>query len=262
MLDAEPISGGTWQGYTLGTIGAVLIVWLALLGVRKRRYRANLGYLEGWTSAHIYLGVLVLILSLMHSALQLGSINIHTLTFWFMLAVVLSGFFGLYVYFHLPIRRSNNLGDGYPERWAEELHELDQRIVDKTELLSGQIVGEILSALQGTVLGGSKWDQLFARDRSKYFVDSSVHWQKNVDQREMIVRLSEALPLAERAGIDAGVLAEVFEFFGQRQQLLRRMRKEIQFKALLKIWLYIHIPLTFALLLALATHIFVIFYYW
>ena len=29
-------SGGTWLGYTLGTIGALLIVWLTLLGIRKR----------------------------------------------------------------------------------------------------------------------------------------------------------------------------------------------------------------------------------
>jgi hypothetical protein len=26
--------GGTWQGYVLGTAGALLIVWLTLLGVR------------------------------------------------------------------------------------------------------------------------------------------------------------------------------------------------------------------------------------
>ena len=28
--------GGTWLGYTLGTVGAVLILWLLYFGVRKR----------------------------------------------------------------------------------------------------------------------------------------------------------------------------------------------------------------------------------
>ncbi len=28
-------NGGTWLGYTLGTIGAVLILWLMLFGIRK-----------------------------------------------------------------------------------------------------------------------------------------------------------------------------------------------------------------------------------
>jgi len=31
-------NGGTWQGYVLGTVGALLIVWLAWFGVRKRKY--------------------------------------------------------------------------------------------------------------------------------------------------------------------------------------------------------------------------------
>ncbi|MBT8115943.1 MAG: hypothetical protein KJP04_11195, partial [Arenicella sp.] len=40
-------NGGTWLGYTLGTIGALLIVWLILLGVRKRSYNSNLGTVQG-----------------------------------------------------------------------------------------------------------------------------------------------------------------------------------------------------------------------
>ena len=51
-----PPSGNTWLGYTLGTIGALLIVWLAWLGVRKRNFRAGTGRVKGWVSAHVYLG--------------------------------------------------------------------------------------------------------------------------------------------------------------------------------------------------------------
>ena len=36
-------NGGTWLGYTLGTIGALLILWLMLFGVRKRRYGPGAG---------------------------------------------------------------------------------------------------------------------------------------------------------------------------------------------------------------------------
>ena len=43
----QPRNGGTWQGYVLGTAGALLIVWLSLLGVRKRRYRSAAGTVEG-----------------------------------------------------------------------------------------------------------------------------------------------------------------------------------------------------------------------
>ena len=37
----EPPNGGTWLGYTLGTIGALLIVWLLYLGRRKRNYSSK-----------------------------------------------------------------------------------------------------------------------------------------------------------------------------------------------------------------------------
>ena len=57
----EPANGGTVLGYTLGTIGALLIVWLTWFGVRKRRYESTLGTVQGWLSAHVYLGIALLV---------------------------------------------------------------------------------------------------------------------------------------------------------------------------------------------------------
>lgn len=44
LIDQQPRpNGGTWYGYTLGTIGFGLIIWLSLLGVRKRRITTGAG---------------------------------------------------------------------------------------------------------------------------------------------------------------------------------------------------------------------------
>jgi hypothetical protein len=47
--------GGTWLGYTLGIFAAALVLLLLTLGLRKRSYRSNLGSVQEWTSAHVYL---------------------------------------------------------------------------------------------------------------------------------------------------------------------------------------------------------------
>jgi len=67
--------GGTWQGYVLGTLGALLIVWLTLLGVRKRRYRSNLGSVQGWTSAHVWLGLALVLVATLHCAGRFGCMS-------------------------------------------------------------------------------------------------------------------------------------------------------------------------------------------
>jgi len=76
----QPANGGTWQGYVLGTVGALLIVWLLMLGIRKRSYSSSLGSVAGWTSAHVYLGTALLIIATLHSAGQLGW-NVHSLAY-------------------------------------------------------------------------------------------------------------------------------------------------------------------------------------
>jgi hypothetical protein len=43
---------------------------------------------------------------------------------------------------------------------------------------------------------------------------------------------------------------------------LARIRHHLRIKALLEIWLYVHVPATFALIAALGAHIFSVFFYW
>src|SRR5258707_5317140 len=50
-------SGSTWLGYTLGTIAALIIVWLTWFGWRKRSYGAARIPLSAWLSAHVYFGL-------------------------------------------------------------------------------------------------------------------------------------------------------------------------------------------------------------
>jgi ABC-type transport system involved in cytochrome bd biosynthesis fused ATPase/permease subunit len=47
----------------------------------------------------------------------------------------------------------------------------------------------------------------------------------------------------------------------QRADLVRRLLEDVRIKALLKIWLYIHVPVSVALCVTLAVHILSVFFF-
>ena len=48
----------------------------------------------------------------------------------------------------------------------------------------------------------------------------------------------------------------------QKEAALARLRQHLKIRALLEVWLYVHVPLTFALIAALSAHIISVFFYW
>jgi hypothetical protein len=45
-------------------------------------------------------------------------------------------------------------------------------------------------------------------------------------------------------------------------ELLRRLRTYVRAATLVRLWLYFHIPLSIGTLVALAAHVFAVFFYW
>ncbi len=102
LIDVTPRhNGGSWYGYALGTIGVGLILWLTALGYRKRRMTTGRWSLKAWTSAHVWLGLSLIVIGTMHTGFQLGW-NVHTLAWVLMMLVILSGLFGVWAYATLP----------------------------------------------------------------------------------------------------------------------------------------------------------------
>ena len=48
----------------------------------------------------------------------------------------------------------------------------------------------------------------------------------------------------------------------KREAQLEQIRRHMRLKAMLEVWLYVHVPLTVMLLAALTAHIVSVFYYW
>ena len=254
----QPPNGGTWQGYLLGTVGAVLIVWLSFLGIRKRRYRSRVGSVAGWASAHVYLGLALLLVATLHCAMQFGW-NVHTLAYVLMCGVILSGVYGLIVYVRLPMAASQNSAGKDEELWIAELGSVDKDIQAVAAKSDAETQTMVLSALSLTALGQSIWARLWGLDRSRVKLNESI--SANRDQQTVIERLATQIPSA-RTRREAEVLNQLLDLFGRRKVLLARLREDLRLRSHLKIWLYFHIPMTMALLAALVIHIVVVFLYW
>ena len=259
--------GGTWQGYVLGSAGALLIVWLTLLGVRKRRYNSGLGSVQGWTSAHVWLGLALVLVATLHCAGQFGW-NVHTLAYVLMCAVIGSGVFGLYVYLLSPRQVSvNNTGLSRAALFAE-LFELDRKGRELARACDPTVNVAVKSSIERTTIGGGVLAQLLGSDRSLYMRAASAVAEArgaaviaNRDQEAVIADVGKRVPLASRR-TEAANLQAMMVLLCRRQAVLRRIRNDIRLNAWLRLWLYIHVPLTFALLVALVVHVLTSFMYW
>jgi hypothetical protein len=245
LADVQPRpNGGTWLGYALGTIGAGLIVWLALLGVRKRNMSRGGWSLKAWTSAHVYLGLALIVIATLHTGFQLGW-NVHTLAYVLMMLVIASGLFGIVVYSVLPAALSNNREEMTQPQMLEALRAVDRQLEDAAQPLARRWTEPVLAALDEGVAADGIWRRLSGSHRGGAT-------QQAIDAFNRAALSETADP----------ALIRVEALLQRRQAQLARMRRHMRLRALLEIWLYVHVPATFALLAALTAHIVSVFYYW
>jgi hypothetical protein len=243
--------GGTWLGYGLGTLGAVLILWLMMFGIRKRAYNSNLGTVRAWLSAHVYLGLSLIVITTLHAAFHFG-LNIHTLAYLLTLAVVLSGMWGLGIYFSIPAKMSGLLKGKTLEQCAEALIELDEQ---STRIASG------LDSVTQSLIERSAQTPIFSHGFQRYLGGPS-----NCATSQSVTQLKSRIGLTKETDIPAGATAkqyqELYTLQLRRQVQLRQLREYLRLKAQTELWLLVHVPMSFALLAALSAHIVSVFFYW
>jgi len=258
----EPPNGGTALGYTLGTVAALLVVWLGWFGVRKRRYSSSLGTVQGWLSAHVYLGTALVLIALLHSGFQFG-LNVHTLAFVLMMFVVFSGMYGVFVYLKLPQRLSENRKGVTRTDLVSQIEDIDSRSRRVAQDLGEDFQELVASGTSRTQLGGSFWAQLSGKDESQVVITEGgqARVMPNAGQEAALDWLADRQSRSSDPELTA-VIGELSALTRNKRRLLRQMKEEVRLQAYLEAWLYLHVPLTAALLVALITHIIVVFLYW
>lgn len=265
-------NGGTWLGYALGTVGAALVVWLAWLGVRKRRYGTGVGTVKGWLSAHVYLGLALLLIATLHTGFQFG-LNLHTIAYGLMVLVIASGAYGLVAYARYPRIITENRAQATREAWLDEILELNERAIQLADAITPDLHRTVLHSAEQLRIGGSWREQLLrpradARREEMAKVGDFLRRKLGASAGERASGAEEMIFLGTTAIVTADRdpelerLKQLLEVLTRRNELVDRLNRDVQAHARLQAWLYLHVPLTAALLAALAAHIVAVFLYW
>jgi hypothetical protein len=258
----EPPNGGTTLGYTLGTIAALMILWFTFLGVRKRRYSSTLGTVQGWLSAHVYLGIALVVIVLLHTGFQFGT-NVHTLAFALMVLVVASGLYGVVIYIRYPERLSKNRDGANRSELHDQLGDIDRRSKRIAETLPQEFQELVTSGISRTLLGGSVWARLRGKDQSQVVLQRGGGSEvvANAGQEAALDWLAEQQSRSDDPEV-AAAIGELSALIRNKRRLLKTLTEDMRLQATIEVWLYVHVPLTAGLLMALGVHIITVFMYW
>ena len=229
--------GGTWYGYLLGTAGALLILWLTALGIRKRNITQGRWSLKAWTSAHVYLGLALAVIGTLHTGFQFGW-NVHTLAWALMMLVIVSGIVGVSLYATLPRVLSRNRGEATQVQMLGSIEPIDRQLAAAAQPLGRDDAAVVARSLEHSTIGGGLAARL-----------SGIH-----------VRCGNRAAL--RAFAERPDLLPLIALLVRKEAVVAQARRHARIKAWLEVWLYAHVPLTFALIAALAAHIVAVFFYW
>lgn len=130
QLQHNSLKPSGFLGHGVGIIGSLMmIIGVAIYMIRKRmRKLFNLGYLKHWLELHIFLCSVGPVLVLYHTAFKFG--GIVAVSFWSMIAVVLSGVVGRFIYVRIPrtiqgkeldIKQLNEMSSDISTRLSREI---------------------------------------------------------------------------------------------------------------------------------------------
>lgn len=140
LLSLNGPSGGSWVGLGFGVLAFVLMVFVGLLGLRRRYPSLRVGRPEFWMRGHLWLGILIVPLVLFHAGFQFGG-TLTILLMVLLLLVTLSGILGVILQQILPRVMTGRVT---METIYDQIdHVLAQLLAEADQLVSS-VVGPVL----------------------------------------------------------------------------------------------------------------------
>ena len=244
--------GALWLNGKFNTLPnyAYLTGWALLAGmsvltiynVRKKLPFLPLGKSETWLQIHIYLGFFTTLLFLIHLNFRAPHGWFEVTLAWLFVLVSGSGMVGLFFSRVLPRRLATRGGEVIFEKIPALRHAL------KTEAENLALGADAKSPVIA---------DFYARRLAAFFSGPKNSWLHPVESRRPVGALLAELDDLRRFADDAGR-----EKIGRLATLVRQKDGLDYHRALqlaLRLWLFVHIPLTYGLLIFTALHIVLVF---
>ena len=262
--------GGSALGLTYGVTGFLFMLFVGLLGLRKRFPVWRVGRAQSWMRGHLWLGLLSLPLILFHGGFHFGG-PLTSVLMWLFVFVWVSGILVAVLQNFMPRLQTAQLP-------METIYEQIGRVRGQLAEEAGQLVEETCSALEGEVSRASERQRAMsasAGTQGGLTVASGLQANQQVSTQLRQFLNDEMRPYLERPGAHAvrlGQAAQAQKMFQQLRVLLppelhsnlddleniceekRQLDKQSRLHKILHGWLLVHIPLSYALLLLGAVH--------
>jgi hypothetical protein len=227
------------RGLLFGIIGAGMMVLMLVYSLRKRtRLLGRRSSLKGFLQIHIYFGVIGPLFILLHTSFKVQ--GLVAVSFWSMVAVALSGYWGRYLYQQIPRNIQGH---------EATLQEMQQDTAAVSESLGGRF------GLDDEMLQGI--EQLFDQTLVHLRPDGTASMLSIItaDLFRPLLRRRLRTRLAERTRLSRSQLGELFELLFGRALLKRRILVLGRMQRLFHYWHVVHKPFAIVMYLIMGIHI-------
>jgi hypothetical protein len=223
-------------GHGLGIVGTLLMLIGVVSYIARKRFKflARFGRLKYWLEFHIFLCSLGPVMILFHTAFKFG--GIVSIAFWSMVAVVLSGVIGRFIYIQIPRTiegRALSLGEVQEMKMSIDDKLRNNYQMDEDSYQSVMAAVEVKPKVKGGTLLGSMFRKYIADRRTIRQVKSTL--RHNQLSRQDIKQIS---------GLVSSELS-----LNNRIERLQTMQK------LFKYWHVAHLPFAIIMLLIVLLHV-------
>ena len=225
-------------GHGVGILGSLMMVFgVALYMLRKRvKVFLKMGYLKHWLEFHIFLCTVGPILVLYHTAFKFG--GIVAISFWSMVAVVLSGVIGRFIYVQIPRTIQGNELD------MKEISEMSTNISQQLshELAKGEEIDLMI-------------EQLTSIDYKKNisFVESFLFIFK--DFFSVRSALSKIRNEMHKVNISKLKIKEILKLARSKMILARKITMLRTMQGLFRYWHIVHLPFAITMFAIMLIHV-------